>query len=187
MDLCHKGKHDGVLSHLNQQFRDRSSVMIWNEICYHINNAHNQLLNNNIFQLQWQNWGFLLIFSGRCSRVILTCQDACLMQRRVLGSFFTGILFFFLVGVFWVLFLSAYSYKETISSVCCSTWQIHNEINRNDWFSDPWQDWLQAYKWSWRTKSPELCYRGKMQTCSEVALLAPLLFLCCPKAKGGKA
>lgn len=159
MDLCCKGKHDGVLTHLNQQFRDHSSVMIWNEIYYNINNAHNQLLNNNIFQLWSENWHFPLIFSGRCSRVILTCQVPYLMWRRVLGSFFTVSLWGGLVLVF-----SAYSYKATFSSDCCSTWQIHNEINKNDWFLDPWQDWLQAYKWSWRTKSPECSYRGKTQT-----------------------
>lgn len=77
------------------------------------------------------------------------------MQERVPRSFFT-------VGV--CDFFPTYSYNTTLSSDCCSTWQIHNKINRNDWFLDPWQDWLQAYKWTWRTKSPELAHRGKMQT-----------------------
>lgn len=66
--------------------------------------------------------------------MVLICQDDYLMQIRVLGSFFT-------VGFFcwWILgfgvFLMLVATRQ--SSGSCSTWQIHNAINRNDWFLDP--------------------------------------------------
>lgn len=81
--------------------------------------------------------------------MVLICQDAYLMQIRVLGSFFTVEFFWWWFLGCWVFsdfFFFAYSYKAIFSSDCCSTWQIHSEINRNDWFLDPLQDWLQAYK-----------------------------------------
>jgi len=60
----------------------------------------------------------------------------------------SGFLFYcyFLVEILEFLLFSACSYKATFSSDCCSTQQIHNEINGNDWFLDPWPDWLQACK-----------------------------------------